>query len=158
MAAGLYDPVQGYVISDLVWPAWIYAMFTAQVMRFDRLRAHRQTLPIMVKVRDSLGGELTSRGGVRKRLSEDDRGRLNSGCELARSILKKAGARHVFQTWCMAVHPGGTAKVGDVVDADLRTQLDNLYICDCSVIPDSWGLPPTLTLIALGKRLASHLA
>lgn len=26
MAAGLYDPVQGYVISDLVWPAWIYAM------------------------------------------------------------------------------------------------------------------------------------
>jgi hypothetical protein len=25
------------------------------------------------------------------------------------------------------------------------------------VIPEAWGLPPTLTLIGLGKRLARHL-
>jgi choline dehydrogenase-like flavoprotein len=57
----------------------------------------------------------------------------------------------------MAVHPGGTAKIGDLVDSNLKSRLDNLYVCDCSVIPESSGLPPTLTLIALAKRLAKHL-
>jgi choline dehydrogenase-like flavoprotein len=54
--------------------------------------------------------------------------------------------------------PGGTAKINDVVDTDLKTAIDNLYVCDCSVMPKAWGLPPTFSLIALGKRLAKHLA
>ena len=48
-------------------------------------------------------------------------------------------------------------KIGELVDANLKTRIDNLYVCDCSVIPEAWGLPPTLTLLALGKRLARHL-
>ena len=158
MAAGLHDDGEGYLIADLVWPQWIYAMFTAQVLKLNRLGAHRRSLPIMVKAKDELGGHLSPRGGVRKQLSEVDRARLVSGSRVARRILENAGARHIFRTWFMAVHPGGTAKIGDVVDSDLRTQFDNLYVCDASVIPISWGLPPTLTLIALGKRLAEHLA
>ena len=157
MATGMHDPDEGYVLTDLVWPRWIAGVFTAQVLRFDRLFAHRRTLPIMVKIKDDLGGRLTARGGVRKRLTEDDRTRLNRGCDVAKGILKNAGAHHIFRTWTMAVHPGGTAKVGDVVDSNLKTRFDNLYVCDCSVIPESWGLPPTLTLIALGKRLGKHL-
>ncbi len=27
-----------------------------------------------------------------------------------------------------------------------------------SVIPEAWGLPPVLSVVALGKRLARHLA
>jgi choline dehydrogenase-like flavoprotein len=30
-------------------------------------------------------------------------------------------------------------------------------VCDASVIPGPWGLPPTLTLLALGKRLGGEL-
>jgi choline dehydrogenase-like flavoprotein len=37
------------------------------------------------------------------------------------------------------------------------TQYDNLYVCDCSVIPEAWGVPPTTTIVALGKRLAKYL-
>ena len=47
---------------------------------------------------------------------------------------------------------GGTVKIGDVVDTNLKTARDNLYVCDCSVIPEAWGLPPTLTILGLGKR------
>ncbi len=47
--------------------------------------------------------------------------------------------------------------MGDVVDANLKTAYDNLYVCDCSVIPEAWGLPPTFALLALGRRLAKHL-
>jgi choline dehydrogenase-like flavoprotein len=38
------------------------------------------------------------------------------------------------------------------------TSYDHLYVCDCSVIPEGWGLPPSLTILALGKRLSKHLA
>ena len=57
----------------------------------------------------------------------------------------------------MAAHPGGTVKVGQLVDSNLKTEYDNLYVCDCSIIPEAWGLPPTSTIIGLGKRLAKYL-
>jgi choline dehydrogenase-like flavoprotein len=37
------------------------------------------------------------------------------------------------------------------------TACDNLYVSDCSVIPEAWGLPPTLTILGLAKRLSKHL-
>ncbi|MBE9524746.1 MAG: hypothetical protein IMY76_06580 [Chloroflexi bacterium] len=43
------------------------------------------------------------------------------------------------------------------LDSNLKTEFNNLYVCDCSVIPEAWGLPPSLTLLALGKRLGMHL-
>jgi choline dehydrogenase-like flavoprotein len=158
MAAGMYDAAEGYLLTDLIWPRWLYTVFTTEVFRFDRIASHSNTLSIMVKIKDDLGGRLTARGGVSKRLTEKDRTRLARGADVARKILKQAGAQHVFQTWYTAVHPGGTAKIGDVVDSNLRSSLENLYVCDCSVIPESWGLPPTLTIIALARRLARHLA
>ncbi|MGV7223994.1 MAG: GMC oxidoreductase [Nitrospinales bacterium] len=57
----------------------------------------------------------------------------------------------------MAAHPGGTVKVGEALDSNLQTEFDNLYVCDCSVIPEAWGLPPTLTILGLGKRLSRYL-
>ncbi|MGA7876077.1 MAG: GMC family oxidoreductase [Desulfoferrobacter sp.] len=158
MAAGYRDEEEGYIMTDLVWPRWIFSLFSAEVLRFDRLASHGRTLPIMIKGKDGLGGHLTARGGIRKRLDEKDRRKLLRGYERAKGILQNAGARHIFKTWFMATHPGGTAKIGDLLDHNLQTELNGLYVCDCSVIPESWGLPPTLTLIALGKRLGKYLA
>lgn len=113
----------------------------------------------MNSAKDELRGHLTERGGVRKRLSAIERKRLMSGYEKARKILSNAGARNIYKTWYLAVHPGGTVKINDVVDSNLKTEIDNLFVCDCSVIPEAWwGLPPSLTLIALGKRLGKHVS
>lgn len=158
MATGCYFPEEGYLLTDLVLPRWLYSLFTAQVFRFDRLPAHRRSLPIMIKAKDELGGQLTKRGGVRKRITGIERTRLASGYEHARQILENAGARKIYKTWYLAVHPGGTVKINEAVDANLQTEIDNLFVCDCSVIPEAWGLPPSLTLLALGKRLGQHLA
>lgn len=157
MAAGMNFPEEGYVMTDMTIPRLLYQGFTAEVFRFDRLFSHSRTLQIMVKAKDSLGGRLTNSGGVRKRLAKDDRGKLLRGAERAREILKHAGAKHIYKSWYIAAHPGGTVRVGDMLDANLKTEYDNLYVCDCSVIPEAWGLPPTLTLVGLGKRLANHL-
>ncbi len=158
MTAGLHFKDDGYIMTDLVFPRWLYWLFTAQVLRFDRLPAHKRTLPIMIKARDELGGRLTERGGVRKRLNETERVRLLGGYQRAREILVNAGAKNIYKTWYLAVHPGGTAKINEVVDSNLETEVQNLYVCDCSVIPEAWGLPPSLTLLALGKRLGKHLS
>jgi len=158
MATGMHDPEEGYVLTDLQLPFPAYSMFSALALRPDRIGAHRGTAAVMVKIKDELGGRITSAGGIQKRLTAADHRRLAGGEALARRILEHAGAQHIFGMRLLASHPGGTAKIGEVVDSDLRTRVKNLYVCDASVIPASWGLPPILTILALGKRLARHLA
>ena len=80
------------------------------------------------------------------------------GYDRAKKILTNAGAKDIFKTWWIASHPGGTCKINDIVDSNLKTEYDNLYVCDASVIPDEWGRPPVLSILGLGKRLAKHLA
>jgi choline dehydrogenase-like flavoprotein len=158
MSAGVHMQDEGYMMTDMVFPAATTALFTAQVFRFDKLFSRRNTLQILVKAKDALGGKLTDSGGVRKNLDENEKKKLQRGYERAKEILKNAGAKNTYKTWYLAAHPGGTVKVGDLLDSDLKTEYDNLYVCDCSVIPEAWGLPPTATIIGLGKRLAKHLS
>jgi len=158
MSAGCHFDDDNYMMTDMTVPLPLYMGFSAEVFRFDRLASHAKTLTIMIKEKDRLGGRLTSRGGVRKKLDPRDKKSLLHGYARAKKILKKAGARHIYKSWYVAAHPGGTAKIQDIVDTDLKTEYDNLFVCDCSVIPESFGLPPTLTLVGLGKRLAKHLS
>jgi choline dehydrogenase-like flavoprotein len=156
MAAGMALHEEGISLADLTLPRPMYQAFAAQVGRFDRLFAHRRTLSVMVKIRDEIGGGVGPRW-VNKRLREADRRKFRHGIALATRILGQAGARHVFSTLHFAAHPGGTVPIGAGVDSDLRTATPGLYVCDASVIPQPWGLPPTLTLLCLGVRLGQHL-
>ena len=157
MTAGAHISDEGYMMTDMAHPAEISASSALGVFRFDKVLSRKNTLQIMVKAKDELGGKLTDRGGVRKILDKNEKQKLKRGYDRAKAILKYAGAKDIFRTGYLAAHPGGTAKVGDVVDSNLKTEYDNLYVCDCSVIPGAWGLPPTTTIIGLGKRLAKHL-
>jgi choline dehydrogenase-like flavoprotein len=157
MAAGLSLHGEGIALADLTLPRPMYQAFAAQVGRVDRLFAHRRTLSLMVKIRDETGGGIGPRW-VDKTLQEADRRKFRQGIELARGILAKAGARHIFKSWHFAAHPGGSVALGEQVDSTLQTTTPGLYVCDASVLPGPWGLPPTLTLLALGKRLGAHLA
>jgi len=112
----------------------------------------------MVKAKDELGGKLTDKGGLRKILDRNEKQKLRKGYERAKKILERAGAKDIFRTQYLAAHPGGTVKVGHLLDDNLATECDNLYVCDCSVIPEAWGLPPTATIIGLGKRLSKYLS
>ena len=112
----------------------------------------------MVKARDALSGSLTRRGGVAKPLTRVDRAVFARGTAEARAIVRHAGGRSIFVAGHVAVHPGGTAKVGDVVDTDLQTEIRGLFVGDASVIPMEWGLPPTFTVMALGRQLGRRLA
>ncbi|MCA1247762.1 GMC family oxidoreductase N-terminal domain-containing protein [Massilia sp. MS-15] len=162
MAAGASFPERGIALADLTLPAPMYAAFALQAGRIGRLGAHRHTLSVMVKIRDEIGGSIGPRW-VDKRLTPGDRARLAEGIGMARAILRQAGARRVFATHHFAAHPGGSVPIGGQrdgktgVDSELRA-VPGLYVCDASVIPQPWGLPPTLTLLALGRRLGERLS
>lgn len=157
MSCGVHMEDEGYMMTDMSHPFATTAAFAVGVLRLDKMFSRRRTLQIMVKAKDELGGSVTNSGGIRKILDENEKRKLRRGYERAREILKKAGAKGIYRTGYLAAHPGGTVKVGDLVDSDLKTAYENLYVCDCSVIPEAWGLPPTATIIGLGKRLAKHI-
>lgn len=157
MAAGMHLQADGITLADMTLPQAMYQAFAAQAGRLDRLLAHRRTLTVMVKIRDQIGGRIGPLW-VDKTLTSVDRARLRQGVRMGREILARAGAHHVFESHHFAAHPGGSVRIGAGVDRHLRTPTENLYVCDASVIPEAWGLPPTVTLLCLGKYLAGHLS
>jgi len=157
MAAGASDHENGIAYADLTLPRPMYQAFAAQAGRFDRLFAHARTLTIMVKIRDEVAGRIGPRW-VDKTLQPADRRKFEHGIGVARAVLERAGARQIFASHHFAAHPGGALPIGAAVGSDLQTATPGLYVCDASVIPGPWGLPPTLTLLCLGRRLGWELA
>lgn len=157
MAAGAYFHEQGISLADLTLPKPMYQAFALQVGRVGRLFSHARTLSVMVKIRDDIGGHIGPRW-VDKTLQPNDKAKFRDGIAMASQVLKEAGAHDIFKSWHFAAHPGGSVRIGHGVDRHLRTALPNLYACDASVIPEPWGLPPTLTLLSLGKRLGTSIA
>ncbi len=117
-------------------------------------------LGIMNKTADDPVGRVYTDGTFSKPITENDRARLEEGSSISKEILVKAGAdsSSIVVSKLQGGHPGGTAAIGKVVDKDLQTKIDNLFVCDASVFPTSPGLPPILTIVALAKRLATTLA
>ena len=85
--------------------------------------------------------------------------RLAEGSAAAGAILAKAGVdpTTITSTVFRGAHPGGTAAIGEVVDKNLQTEIEGLYVGDASVIPWAPGKPPILLILALALRLANHL-
>ncbi|HTG01930.1 MAG TPA: FAD-dependent oxidoreductase [Nitrospirota bacterium] len=117
-------------------------------------------LGIMTKITDDAVGQVHPDGSISKPVTANDQAKLNEGSAIAKEILVKAGAdkNSLIISKPQGAHPGGTAAIGKVVDENLQTKIDGLFVCDASVLPATPGLPPILTIIALGKRLAKKLA
>lgn len=163
MSVGTYEhhEEEGFILSPIIEP-WL--LFPASIglrhpTNLPKWIHYKSIMGIMVKITDDMGGRLDLDGSFSKPLSYDDRLKLDKGSRIAEKILEKAGCEveDIFYSMDRGAHPGGTARIGQVVDKDLQTAIENLYVCDTSVIPQPWGLPPVLTCIGLGKRLAKHL-
>jgi len=117
-------------------------------------------LGIMAKTTDDSVGRIYPDGTFSKTITEEDRKRLEKGSEVSKEILLKAGAdsNSIRISKVQGGHPGGTAAIGELVNSDLQTEVNNLFACDASVLPTAPGLPPILTIVALAKRLAKTLA
>lgn len=119
----------------------------------------KDILSIMVKTPDQCKGEIYNDGSIDKINTIEDIRYLAEGVATAGMILEKAGVdpTTIGSTVYRGAHPGGTAPIGKVVNSNLETEIENLFVCDASVLPISPGKPPILTILALAKRLADHI-
>ncbi|MGH7447227.1 MAG: FAD-dependent oxidoreductase [Longimicrobiales bacterium] len=119
-----------------------------------------RTLGVMIKLRDDVSGGIDARGRVSKGLSLSDGDRLDRAEQVARRILVAAGCGEdtLIRTPLRGTHPSATARIGDIVNAELETRVRGLYVCDASIFPEALGRPTVLTILGLARRLARRLA
>ncbi len=109
---------------------------------------------VIVKIKDEAQGKIYPDGTFSKAATTQDRKRLDKGGEAARELLMAAGARPETiqkREGIYGGHNGASAALGVVVDNNLQTKIDNLFVCDGSILPESPGLPPILTIMAIAK-------
>jgi len=151
---------EGIIMTDVVdpWPLFFFGLIMGGPRRPRHFLGYPRTLGIMTKARDPLTGFISADGSVSKPLGKEELDRLARGREIATRILVRAGCdpATILTSPPRGAHPGGTVRIGDVLDSDLQTEIAGLYVCDASVIPEPMGLPPVLTIIGLARRLVSE--
>jgi choline dehydrogenase-like flavoprotein len=155
-----HNHAEGYMLSTLIDPWLMYPLAAAQVglPHLATWPAWARVLGVMIKITDDRVGHVAAHT-ISKPLTAADTERIVQAEQVARRILREAGAdpASMFATPLRGTHPGSTAPIGVVVDTDLQTELDGLFVCDASVFPAALGGPTVLTIIGLAKRLAQHL-
>ena len=149
---------RGFILSPFINPL--------RVVRYYELGLRGAMLPtsrllgIMTKISDEPTGRVGPDGRFSKAVTPADRSKLDAGSAHSARILAAAGAdpKSIVVSRVQGAHPGGTAAIGKVVDAQLQTAVERLFVCDASVLPTSPGLPPILTICALARRLGRQLA
>ncbi len=155
------DPEGTFMLSTLIDPWLNYPI----VMMRKGLRAMltwarwNHILGVMIKLRDEISGGVYPDGHIHKPMTLLDRKRLERALEISKRILVRAGADpdSLIVTPLRGTHPSGTVRIGEMVNTNLETEIDDLYVCDASVFPEALGRPTVLTIIGLGKRLARHI-
>lgn len=165
MTAGAHLDEEGLVMTDFTLSPTILAGFLAHagtkgLSSLPRVAGINKALIIMIKVRDGLDGRINPDGSFSKPLDPETRRKLDKGAALAVEVLVKAGVprNKIFRTTTIAAHPGGTVRIGGVLDNDCQTPIANCYCMDTTIIPEPWGLPPSVTVVAMAKRLAKKLS
>ncbi len=114
-------------------------------------------LSMMIKLSDSECGSSTGKA-LKKDLTERDRDRLKAAVSDCRAILRGMGAadEDMFLGTINAGHPGGMLPLtSEEAESFHNARLPgNLYISDATLLPESLGNPPILTILALAKRVA----
>jgi choline dehydrogenase-like flavoprotein len=138
-----------------------YARRIVKILAHKGLKVKEEdVIGIMVKIGDENQGEVKNDGTIVKYLSENDFITLSDGVRAASEILEEAGVNpsSIVCTNPRGAHPGGTARIGGFVRApELETEIEGLYIADASLLPESTGGPPILTIMALAKRIAGNI-
>jgi choline dehydrogenase-like flavoprotein len=153
-----FQASKGFLLSPFVAPTRTHRFLDAGVKGFSLPK--KRMIGMMTKIADEPSGRVHEDGSVSKPVTERDWTRLREGSSICQEILVKAGAKadSILVSKPAGAHPAGTAAIGQVVDTDLQTQIENLFVCDASVLPTPPGIPPVLTLVALSKRPGKTLA
>jgi choline dehydrogenase-like flavoprotein len=153
----------GYRWSEAEDPAQRYDAFRLLINIEQRPR--RENRVVLSDEHDALGQR---RAALHWRWSAEEQDSLVRLRWLVAGELESAGIGHVEIDHARrpdpnAHHHAGTTRMAEsprhgVVDRDCRVfGVDNLYVAGASVLPTAGFANPTLTIVAMASRLASHL-
>lgn len=137
--------------------AGLFRMMMLAELKFGRLFSFEKNISAGGVVHDELGGEILDDGAYHKPLNEDEIRRLKKAEEISAGLLQKCGAKNIaFMT-----HGAGNVRnvlhINKHVDSTFETEIQNLHVCDGSIIPEFFRESPTLTLVSFSKYLSKHL-
>ena len=159
MSMGMLESLQkeGFWIASYFMPSDAYRLIEAGTRGLALPSNH--SLGLLTHITDEATGHVLPNGTVSKRITPKDREKLAKGIRISKEILVRAGVNpaRLVKSSPAGSHLGGTAGIGRIVDANLETQISNLFVCDASVFPQAPGLSAMLPLIALAKRLAKFI-
>ena len=148
----------GYILSP-------YMDYLSYFFHKDWRLPMRDMASIMIKLADEETGSVRAAGrcGTRidKQMTAADTWRMEQAVRQSREILRRMGVpeERQFLGILNAGHPGGmlplTAEERDTLHHPSLP--DNLYVADATILPESMGNPPILTIMALAKKIASQL-
>lgn len=133
-------------------------------------RPRHDIAALMIKLADSERGVVRARRALprlspaaspsaTKNLTERDRARLAAATETCTEVLTRIGASRdsLFLGMLNAGHPGGMVPLtGRECDSFHPDRLPaNVYLADSSLLPESLGRPPMLTIMAIARRVAA---
>lgn len=154
---GTNSEEDGILVGDGCLSRSLYRGYMLANRQFRHLFRHGSHVAIAVMVRDGLGGELRDDGRLHKAFTAKEKLKLEKGGELAERIARSAGARGLVRSDLSAAHVGGLVELGKQLDDALQTEIENLHVCDCSLLPANVRLTPVFTLVCLGKYLGGKL-
>ncbi len=120
-------------------------------------RAHREDVMDAVKGMKLIAEAFFAAGAekVLLPLYGNNLNELSSAGELQKIEPQKVRTQDVILS---GFHPQGTAGIGRLVDENLLLKgTKNIYVCDASVLPDSPGVNPMVSIMALSLRLGEYM-
>jgi choline dehydrogenase-like flavoprotein len=114
---------------------------------------------LFAKLADQPNGKIYKDGRISKPILPEDQQRLDKATDLCTEIMIETGVnpKSIVIGKGLGGHLGGTVAMGRAVDKNFQTEIQNLYVCDGSVLPVSPGAPPSLTILALSSFFAKTL-
>ena len=120
----------------------------------------RDMASIMIKLADEEIGSTDGRH-IDKTMSASDHLRMEGAVAQSREILERLGVpeKEQFLGTLNAGHPGGMLPLTEREKDSLHSPLlpGNLYVADATILPESMGNPPILTIMALARKITENL-
>ena len=98
-----------------------------------------------------------------KPVTGSDKSRFKAARSLCREGLEASGAAGILDTGYISHHVQGSCRMGEdptrsVTDSNCESHdVSGLYVADASLIPSVIDVNPSLTIMALSRRLGNHL-
>ncbi|MDA4112027.1 MAG: GMC family oxidoreductase, partial [Thaumarchaeota archaeon] len=132
------------------------------------LKEYRYYAGIFINIHDDNNGRIfrdeeTGQEKFYKPVTFSDKSKFRSARSMCREGLSAAGATETIDSIYLSHHVQGSCRMGSrpetsVVNGHCRSHdIEGLYVMDGSVIPTVIDANPSLTIMALSRRLGDHL-